>query len=235
MDAISIIWGLGAVTLVLLAAAYRSHAEAAQRTLAYGAVACATTTAAFVLDVGAHTRFTRPAAMPQDLMVPPERDCPSCPLLTAIPAGYLTVVRGTEEPVTVRIWPGFAVSRSEISESEFNAFARATGRSRSVCAPTPHDRAICVTRGDAEAYTAWLTRMTGRSYRLMTAVEWSHAAQSATGARRPLLGLQDDISEIVDDCQGACAAAGDRRHTVSHAPPSRNIGFRVLRLYDLAL
>lgn len=235
MDAISIIWALGALTLVLLMVAYLSQAEAAQRALAYGAVACATTTGAFVLDVGAHTRFPRPAALPQDLIAPLARDCPTCPLLTAIPAGDVTVVRGPGEAMTVRIWPGFAVSRSEISEAEFNAFARATGRSRAVCAPASHDRATCVTRGDVEAYTVWLTRATGRRYRLITAVEWTHAAQSGAWARRQLAGMHDDIAEIVDDCQGACGAASDRLHTVSHAPPSRNVGFRVVRMYDLAL
>jgi hypothetical protein len=235
MDAISIIWALGALTLTFLAAGYRSQTSGAQRTSAYGAIACATATAAFVLEAGAHTRFARPVALPQDLVAPLERDCPTCPLLTPVPAGDVVIERGAGDTVTVRLWPGFAASRSEISEAEFNAFVRATGRGRTLCAPVSHDRATCVTRRDVEAYTAWLTRVTGRRYRLMTAVEWAHAARLPVGGRRQLVGMRDDISEIVDDCEGACGAARDHRHTVTDAPPDASIGFRVVRLYDLVL
>ena len=45
--------------------------------------------------------------------------------------------------------------------------------------------AVCVSWGDAKAYAAWLSRKTGRNYRLLTETEWEYSARTGSSAARP--------------------------------------------------
>ncbi len=90
---------------------------------------------------------------------------------------------------------GLAAMRSEVTRSEYAAFASGSGRASARCrnrlAPITLKKrtwdepgfnqggnhpAVCVSYDDARAYAQWLSRRTGQDYRLPTTREWRQLA-----------------------------------------------------------
>ena len=120
------------------------------------------------------------------------RDCDQCPEMVVVPAGAFImgspfhgeVWYDNEGPQhRVVIGKPFAVGKYEVTFAEWDACVSARG-----CGHHPHEKGwgrgrrpvINVSWDDAEAYVLWLSRKTGKRYRLLSESEWEYAARAGT-------------------------------------------------------
>lgn len=120
------------------------------------------------------------------------RDCPLCPELVVIDAGDFTMGSTEledEKPLrAVSIRRPFAIGKFEVTFDEWQSCADGGG-----CANNrvPGDQgwgrgrrpAVNVSWFDAIDYVAWLSRRTGKTYRLPSEAEWEYAARAGTTTR----------------------------------------------------
>ena len=130
------------------------------------------------------------------------QDCPECPAMVVVPASPIrstmewSAARGpgsvVVQNVSTRLASGrdvaiptaFAVGKFEVTFEEWDACFAAGG-----CAYRPDDRGwgrgrlpvVHVNWEDAQRYVAWLSRRTGKDYRLLSEAEWEYVAQAGTG------------------------------------------------------
>ena len=119
-----------------------------------------------------------------------------------------------------------AVGRYEVTRDQFAAFVAATGyRSTGRCftfeESVPKERenrsylmpgyaqdgnhpAVCVSWNDAKAYVDWLSKTTGKTYRLLSEAEYEYAARAGTTFR---FAYTDDPTDLCRFANGADQAA----------------------------
>ncbi|MBC8028016.1 MAG: SUMF1/EgtB/PvdO family nonheme iron enzyme [Steroidobacteraceae bacterium] len=128
------------------------------------------------------------------------------PFLAMIPAGGFDMGSkqvAQEQPVHhVTIAKPFAVAEFETSQAEYQLFCTHTKRA---CQPQPWQGAdfpvVRVSWQDARDYAAWLSEVSGKSYRLATEAEWEYAARGGSTALFPsgdALSQTDAVFSVTD-------------------------------------
>ena len=166
------------------------------------------------------------------------RECArDCPEMTVMPAGEF--IMGSPPGDTgsgdslpqhkVLIAKPFAVSKFAVTFDEWDACA-----AHGDCDPGVSDSgwgrgrqpAINVSWDDARRYVAWLSRSTGKPYRLLTEAEWEYAARAGT-ATAYFWG--NDVGTGNANCNG-CGSIWDNKQ----AAPVGSFAPNAFGLYDMA-
>ncbi len=143
------------------------------------------------------------------------RDCARCPEMVVVPAGRFRMAVGYRGAHVVTIGSPFAVGRYEVTFAEWEACVAAGG-----CTHNPDDKGwgrgsrpvINVSWDDAQEYVRWLSRKTGKSYRLLSEAEWEYVARAGTTTKY-WWGNEADHSYAnygKDECCEGMAAGKDR-------------------------
>jgi len=117
------------------------------------------------------------------------QDCPACPVLAAVPAGSFTMGSNSSDPSekpTRRLTMDkpFAIGRTEVTVQQWNACVEAGACPRVVDAQrAPNLPVGDISWDDAQVYVKWLTKVSGKPYRLPTEAEWEYAARGGTASR----------------------------------------------------
>ena len=125
------------------------------------------------------------------------RDCPNCPEMVMLPPGEFLMGspdsergRGKDEGPQHKVTfaKPFAAGKFEVTFAEWDACAAEGG-----CTQKPGDEGwgrgrhpvINVSWHDATEFVTWLSKKTGKPYRLLSEAEWEYAARGVTKATDP--------------------------------------------------
>jgi formylglycine-generating enzyme required for sulfatase activity len=140
---------------------------------------------------------------PEQLVVKPAKpvtvfqDCPECPEMVEIPPGEFMMGSPTSEPGRsddegpvhrVTIPSAFAVGKYEVTFDEWDACATAggcshkpeAGQSWKTVSGRGREPVVRVKWDDAQEYVSWLSKKTGKKYRLLSEAEWEYVARAGT-------------------------------------------------------
>ncbi|MGB0086272.1 MAG: formylglycine-generating enzyme family protein, partial [Rhodomicrobiaceae bacterium] len=158
-----------------------------------------------------------------------------CPVMIVVPAGKFMM----GSPEKERDWEAtgrpqhevviaepFAVSKFEVTYAEWDVCAAA--------AACPHAEdnwgrgqmpVTNVSWSDAKRYLGWLSRLTGKEYRLLTEAEWEYVARAGSISR---YAWGDDLGKGNANCDG-CGSRWDLQQTA----PVGSFKPNAFGLYDL--
>jgi len=165
-------------------------------------------------------------------------DCANgCPMMVVLPSGKFIMGSPKNEPDRddnegpqreVTIARPFAVSKFEVTFDEWDACVTHGGCN----GYPPEDKGwgrgkrpvINVSFGDAQAYVVWLSRKTGKTYRLLTEAEWEYAARGGT---QTAYSWGDTIGKGNANCNGCGSQWNEQTAPVGFFEPN------TFGLYDM--
>lgn len=133
----------------------------------------------------------------------------NAPAFVRVPAG--SFIMGDDSNMhtapahKVTLAKAFAISKYEITFAEYDAYAQATSK------PLPGDNGwgredrpvIHVSWDDANAYAQWLSKTTGKKFRLPTEAEWEYAARAGS-ANKFWWGDSEQDAKGKANCRRGC-------------------------------
>jgi formylglycine-generating enzyme required for sulfatase activity len=161
------------------------------------------------------------------------QECASCPEMVVVPAGEFMMGSGDGQdqkpPRKVIIAKAFAIGRFSVTFDEWDGCLAHGG-----CTHKPDEKGwgrgkrpvIDVDWEDARQYVEWLSKQTGKTYRLLTEAEWEYAARAGSTTRYP---WGDEIGKGNANCQG-CGSRWDGKRTA----PAGSFEPNAFGLYDMS-
>ena len=172
-------------------------------------------------------RKAQAAARPQNGQV--HRDGPNLPAMVFVQGGTFQMggdMFDREKPIHQVTLPDFFIGQYPVTFDEYDAFCAATQREK------PADNGwgrgkrpvINVSWNDATAYCEWLSKSTGKSYRLPSEAEWEYAARGGAFSK----GFEYAGSNNLDEVRWYGSNSDSKTHPVGEKKPNE------LGLYDLS-
>ena len=154
------------------------------------------------------------------------KDCNDCPEMVAIPAGSYAM--GGSRQITIS--RQFAVGKTEVTFAQWDACVAEGG-----CTHRPDDRGwgrgsmpvMSVNWDDAKQFVGWLTRKSGKSYRLLTEAEWEYAARAGTTTEYYWGDRDSDICRYASVDKGGNGCGTNQTSLVASKQPN------AFGLYDM--
>lgn len=156
------------------------------------------------------------------------RDCPGCPEMIVIPPGRFLMGAPADDP---EVFDGerpqreisiksFALGKYEVTFDEWDACVADRG-----CTESLDDLGLGRARrpvtgaswNHAMAFAAWLTKKSGKEYRLPSEAEWEYAARAGTVTR---YSWGNDARRGLAHCKECLAQPPDRPAPVGSYPPN---------------
>jgi len=117
-------------------------------------------------------------------------DCPGCPAMISISGGAFTMGNNASDPSEkpahkVSLATPFAIGKFEITIAQWNACVDAGGcpKPGADAKGAPNTPVRDVSWDDAQQYVKWLSKISGKAYRLPTEAEWEFAARGGTSTQ----------------------------------------------------